>query len=83
MEQVLQISQKYIWTEIAKHEGQLLTLTLNELIQSATEGGLGSPRCEQVADVLISMSSINVRAHIVKALRKVGVISYSRLGSYR
>ncbi|KIJ57137.1 hypothetical protein M422DRAFT_219023 [Sphaerobolus stellatus SS14] len=68
---VLQTAQKYIWIEIARNDGQLLTATLNELVRTATVGGGESQRCEQVADILISMSSINVRAYVVKALRKV------------
>lgn len=40
-------------------------------MRAAVDGGLGSRRCEQVADTLIAMSSINVRARVLMKLRRV------------
>lgn len=60
-----------MWAELAKHDSLLLNIALEELIRAAIDGGLGSRRCEQVADTLIAMSSINVRARVLMKLRKV------------
>jgi hypothetical protein len=60
-----------VWAELAKHDSLLLNIALEELIRAAVDGGLGSRRCEQVADTLIAMSSINVRARVLMKLRRV------------
>jgi len=56
-------------------------MALVDLIQTAVDSGLGSQRCEQVADILIAMSSINVRAHVLKALRKVSHCTVSTMSA--
>jgi neurofibromin 1 len=59
---------------MAKHENPLLNMALDDLIQTAIEGGLGSQRCELVGDALVAMSSINVRAKVLKKLRNVSLL---------
>ncbi|KAF8592239.1 hypothetical protein K439DRAFT_1626245 [Ramaria rubella] len=63
--------QRAVWAELAKHDSLLLNIALEELMRAAIDGGLGSRRCEQVADTLIAMSSINVRARVLMKLRRV------------
>ena len=60
-----------MWAELGKHDTLLLNVALEELMRAAIDGGLGSRRCEQVADTLIAMSSINVRAKVLVKLRHV------------
>ena len=60
-----------MWAELAKHDTLLLNIALEELMRAAVDGGLGSRRCEQVADTLIAMSSINVRGRVLMKLRRV------------
>ncbi|KAF8524568.1 hypothetical protein BU17DRAFT_84597 [Hysterangium stoloniferum] len=70
--------QRYIWTEMAKHENPLLNFALDDLIQTAIEGGLGSQRCELVGDALVAMTSINVRARVLKKLRNKASLKTTR-----
>lgn len=62
-----------MWAELAKHDSLLLNIALDELMRAAVDGGLGSRRCEQVADTLIAMSSINVRSRVLTKLRRVSM----------
>ena len=63
--------QKTIWAEIAKLDTTVVMIALDELVRAATDGGIGSRRCEIMADTLIVLSSISVRGKILSKLRKV------------
>jgi len=63
--------QKTIWAEIAKLDTGIVMIALDELVRAATDGGIGTRRCEIVADTLVVLSSISVRGKILSKLRKV------------
>lgn len=44
---------------------------LDALIQTAVDGGIGSERCEQVGDILISIATIDVRSRVLKKVKSV------------
>ncbi|KAI0080777.1 hypothetical protein K474DRAFT_1717515 [Panus rudis PR-1116 ss-1] len=67
---VYSVFQKYIWGEIAKLESHVVTAVLDELMRAAVDGGLNSPRCETIADIMSVLTSINVRGRIFARLRK-------------
>lgn len=69
------MSQKLIWTEIAKGDAQLISLALDELMRAAIDGGIGSSRCESIALIMMPLSSINVRGQILSKMRKVCIVS--------
>ncbi|KAG1772191.1 hypothetical protein EV702DRAFT_1246575 [Suillus placidus] len=52
---------KHIWVEIGRQESTLVYIVLEELIRAASDGGIGSRRCE----------TIDVRGRIFSKLRKV------------
>ncbi|KAI0340881.1 hypothetical protein BDW22DRAFT_1485833 [Trametopsis cervina] len=64
------VGQKYIWAEIGRLESDLVNAVLDELLRAAIDGGIGSQRCEIVADTMSSLSSINVRGRIFSRIRK-------------
>ena len=63
--------QKYLWCEIGRLDSDTVNVILDELMRAAVDGGIGSQRCEIVADTMSSLSSINVRARIAARIRKV------------
>lgn len=67
--------QRYTWTEIGKLDSMVVNIVLDEIMRSAVDGGLGSTRCEIMADTLSSMCSVNARGRILAKLRKVGHMS--------
>ena len=69
--QLAPVIQKTIWAEIAKLDTAIVTIALDELVRAATDGGIGSRRCEIMADTLIVLSSISVRGKVLSKLRKV------------
>ncbi|PFH50162.1 hypothetical protein AMATHDRAFT_80979 [Amanita thiersii Skay4041] len=67
---------KCIWSEVAKLDSYVTDVVLDELVRMAVDGGIGSSRCEAVADILACLSSIGVRAKLYSRLRKtLGKIS--------
>ncbi|KAI0775878.1 hypothetical protein BD413DRAFT_470082 [Trametes elegans] len=62
---------KYVWSEVAKLDVNTVNLILDELMRAAVDGGMGSIRCEKVADTMCALNSINVRGRILARLRKV------------
>jgi hypothetical protein len=62
---------KYIWVEIGRLDSTLVNIVLEELIRAASDGGMGSRRCETIARTTSALSSINVRGKIFTKLRKV------------
>ncbi|KAG5352330.1 hypothetical protein C0989_002775 [Termitomyces sp. Mn162] len=62
--------QKYIWCEIGKLDPVIVDVVLEELVRTATEGGVGTRRCEAITHAIASLSSIGVRGRIYNKLRK-------------
>ncbi|GJJ07052.1 hypothetical protein Clacol_001251 [Clathrus columnatus] len=62
---------RWVWADFAKFESQLLNVILDALIQTAVDGGIGSQRCEQVGDILISIATIDVRARVLKKIKAI------------
>ncbi|KAJ7668141.1 hypothetical protein B0H17DRAFT_990194 [Mycena rosella] len=63
-------TQKYVWSEVGKLDPSIVDVVLDELIRAATDGGVGSSRCETIGLLLSSMTSINVRGKLIFKLRK-------------
>ena len=63
--------QKYTWAEIGTLDSAVVNIVLDEIMRFAVDGGIGSPRCEMMADTVSSMSSLNARGRILAKLRKV------------
>ncbi|KAG6854444.1 hypothetical protein C0991_006523 [Blastosporella zonata] len=62
--------QRYIWNEVGKLDTVLVDVVLEELVRTATEGGVGTRRCEAITHAIASLSSISVRGRIYHKLRK-------------
>lgn len=69
--------QKYIWHEAGQLNGNIIDIIFDELIRSATDGGIGTHRCEIIAHSISAMSSssIAIRGRLFSKLRKVRKIS--------
>lgn len=52
-------------------ESNSISIALEELVRAATDGGIGSRRCEIIADTIVVISSISTRGKILSKLRKV------------
>ena len=63
--------QKEIWSEVAKLDANTVDIVLDELVRTATDGDVGTKRCEAISHIVSSLSSINVRGRIYSKLRKV------------
>ncbi|KAJ7094350.1 hypothetical protein C8R44DRAFT_384405 [Mycena epipterygia] len=63
-------TQRYIWSEVGKLDPLVLDVVLDELIRGATDGGVGSSRCETIGLMLASMTSIAIRGKLIFKLRK-------------
>ncbi|KAF7329572.1 Ras-GAP domain-containing protein [Mycena kentingensis (nom. inval.)] len=63
-------TQRYVWSELAKLDGTVLDIVLDELIRSATDAGVGSTTCETIGLVLASMTSLPMRGKLIFKLRK-------------
>ncbi len=63
--------QKEIWSEVAKLDANTVDIVLDELVRTATDGSVGTKRCEAISHIISSLSSINVRGRIYSKLRKV------------
>ncbi|KAG2060194.1 hypothetical protein BDR06DRAFT_948277 [Suillus hirtellus] len=61
---------RHIWVEISRQDSTLVYIVLEELIRAASDGGIGSRRCETIARSTAALSSINVRGRIFSKLRK-------------
>ena len=60
-----------IWSEVAKLDSSIVDIILDELVRTATDGGIGTRRCETTSHIVAALSSINVRGRIYSKLRKV------------
>ena len=69
--QIMSTIQKHIWGEVARLESPLVDIILDELVRTATDGGIGTRRCETICHIVAALSSINVRGRIYSKLRKV------------
>ncbi|KAJ3719315.1 hypothetical protein C8R42DRAFT_777357 [Lentinula raphanica] len=73
--------QKYIWEEAGKLTGNIVDIVLDEMIRSATDGGIGTHRCEIIAHSIaaISATSIPVRGRLFSKLRKAIIKASPRM----
>ncbi|KDQ15349.1 hypothetical protein BOTBODRAFT_54648 [Botryobasidium botryosum FD-172 SS1] len=69
-EDVYPVLQRAVWSEISKLDIRVLNIVLDELFRAAIDGGMGSRRCEAVADTLVVLSSINTRGRLLAKLRR-------------
>ncbi|ODN95826.1 neurofibromin 1 [Cryptococcus wingfieldii CBS 7118] len=70
--------QEHLWSPLAKSHGSLVDIMIYELIYGAIDAGLGSDKTECIADILVSISSTNVRGKVVARLRKSLAQTYLR-----
>ncbi|KAF7335246.1 hypothetical protein MSAN_02335100 [Mycena sanguinolenta] len=63
-------TQRYVWAEIGKLDPLIVDVVLDELIRAATDGGVGSLRCETIGLLLAAMMSVSVRGKMIFKLRK-------------
>lgn len=68
--EIMSTIQKHIWGEVARLESPLVDIILDELVRTATDGGIGTRRCETICHIVAALSSINVRGRIYSKLRK-------------
>ncbi|KAF7432844.1 Ras GTPase activating protein ira2 [Pleurotus ostreatus] len=61
---------KLIWAEIGKLDSTIINVVLEELVRSATDGGIGSRRCDTIARIISAFSSIGVRGRLYAKLRR-------------
>ncbi|EFI27794.1 hypothetical protein CC1G_14717 [Coprinopsis cinerea okayama7 len=62
--------QKFVWAEMAKLETYATDTILDELVRAAIDGGIGTRRCEIVAQIIATLSSISVRSRLYSRLRR-------------
>ncbi|KAG1471849.1 hypothetical protein G6F56_001890 [Rhizopus delemar] len=67
--EMTKLIQSKIWKAIANVD-DLLSLVIDTFIQVSNEHGLGSNQAEVLADTLVTLSSVSVRAKLVSSLRK-------------
>ncbi|KAF7302288.1 Ras-GAP domain-containing protein [Mycena indigotica] len=63
-------TQRYVWAEVGKLDPSVTDVVLDELIRSATDGGVGSTRCETIGLLIASMTSLPLRGKLIFKLRK-------------
>ncbi|KAH8118768.1 hypothetical protein DFH11DRAFT_1839273 [Phellopilus nigrolimitatus] len=68
--EVCHIMARTTWVEMGKLDSVVINVILDEIMRAAVDGGIGSSRCEVMADVLSSMCSKNARGRILAKLRK-------------
>ncbi|KAF8681504.1 GTPase-activator protein for Ras-like GTPases [Rhizoctonia solani] len=61
---------KLIWENLGRSNTGTVNATLDELTRSAIDGGLGSTRCELIAEALVNMSSVEVKGKLLARLRR-------------
>uniref|UniRef100_A0A0W0FVQ0 Ras-GAP domain-containing protein n=1 Tax=Moniliophthora roreri TaxID=221103 RepID=A0A0W0FVQ0_MONRR len=71
--------QYHVWGEIAKSDTAIIDLVFDELVRTATDGGIGTHRCEMIAHSVSALSSINVRGRLYSRLRKAIIKASPRL----
>ena len=76
--QITSTIQRHIWAEVAKLDSNIVDIVLDELVRTATDGRVGTRRCETISHIVAALSSINVRGRIYSKLRKVRLLSFFR-----
>ncbi|KAF9067659.1 hypothetical protein BDP27DRAFT_1225535 [Rhodocollybia butyracea] len=71
--------QRYVWNEAGKLTGNIVEIIFDELVRSATDGGIGTHRCEIIAHSIAAISSISIRGKLFSKLRKAIVKASPRL----
>ncbi|KAG7097519.1 hypothetical protein E1B28_004862 [Marasmius oreades] len=71
--------QVHIWGEISKLESVVVDIVFDELVRTATDGGIGTRRCEVIAHAISALSSISVRGRLYSRLRKAIIKASPRL----
>ncbi|KEP55513.1 RasGAP domain protein [Rhizoctonia solani 123E] len=61
---------KLVWENLGRANSGTVNTTLDELTRSAIDGGLGSTRCELIAEALVNMSSVEVKGKLLARLRR-------------
>jgi hypothetical protein len=64
------LTQAKIWGTIANVD-EILNLVIDKFIQCSNEHGAGSTQAETLADTLVTLSNVTVRAKLISFLRKV------------
>lgn len=64
---------------MGKLDSAVVNVIIDEIMRAAVDGGIGSTRCEIMAEVLSTMCSKNSRGRILSKLRKVGLVLHARL----
>ncbi|KAL0070247.1 Ras GTPase activating protein ira2 [Marasmius tenuissimus] len=71
--------QVHVWGEIAKLDNGVVDIVFDELVRTATDGGIGTRRCEVIAHAIAALSSISVRGRLFSKLRKAIIKASPRL----
>ncbi|THV03328.1 hypothetical protein K435DRAFT_835905 [Dendrothele bispora CBS 962.96] len=71
--------QKYVWSEVARLDSGVVDIIFDELVRTATDGGIGSHRCETIAHSVAALSCISVRGRLHAKLRKAIIKASPRL----
>lgn len=69
--QLMSFFQSCVWAEVGKLDQLIVDVVLDELVRSAMDAGVGTRRCEIIANIISSMTSIGVRGRLFSRLRKV------------
>jgi len=80
--QITSTIQRHIWAEVAKLDSNIVDIVLDELVRTATDGRVGTRRCETISHIVAALSSINVRGRIYSKLRKVRLLSFFRCSHF-
>lgn len=62
---------RLIWPEVGKLDSSVVNIVLDEVMRASVDGGLGSTRCETMAEIVAHMCSKSARGRILAKLRKV------------
>ncbi|KAF5369620.1 hypothetical protein D9757_010458 [Collybiopsis confluens] len=71
--------QTNVWYEAGKLSGPIVDIIFDELVRSATDGGVGTYRCEIISHSIASVASIAIRGRLFSRLRKAIVKASPRL----
>lgn len=69
--QAYYILQRYTWAEVGKLETGAMNIIVDEMMRTASDDGIGSDKCETMAETMSSMCSARIRGRILAKLRKV------------
>lgn len=60
----------------------VMNIIVDEMMRTGSDGGIGSDKCEIMAETLSSMCSARVRGKILAKLRKVSFYYLAKLSRY-